>query len=320
MDWFHCNRCYRQEGARFAVTSCGHVLCTACGGTGPCPVCAADCRYLPISDKMRPQEKLFFKSPADIALKHLTHISQVRRRRRMEDSPPHTRHGASPTTSAPQVWRFQQAQSDLLLASHKEAARRARAALQDVRHVLDTRNSSPPAGEGAAGETPAVGFRRLGGGCGGIGGVTPVFLHAGAARPGRSASPPRRRQVGDSPPQFFRGPPTSLFPPLLLLGVPPKMAPFLPVTPQPRRQLSGQVVSRSTLLEPPLSRGTPVWQVGSAHRGSVTPLASSVGPPPRPRGRRCGSLGPPRRRPPPSSLPRPPLLTGPPPCARPPGA
>ena len=77
------------------------------------------------------QEKLFFKSPADIALKHLTHKSQARRRRRrMEGSPPHTSHGASPTASAPQVWRFQRAQSNLLLASHKEAGR----------HVLDPGN------------------------------------------------------------------------------------------------------------------------------------------------------------------------------------
>ena len=86
---------------------------------------------------MRPQEKLFFKSPADIALKHLTHISQVRRRR-MEGSPPAT--GPALTASAPQVWRFQRAQSDLLLASHKEAARRTRAALEDARRVLDARN------------------------------------------------------------------------------------------------------------------------------------------------------------------------------------
>ncbi|XP_074874762.1 E3 ubiquitin-protein ligase RNF212B-like [Buteo buteo] len=233
MDWFHCNRCYRQEGARFAVTSCGHVLCTACGGTGPCPVCAADCRYLPISDKMRPQEKLFFKSPADIALKHLTRISQV--------------------------WRFQQAQSDLLLASHKEATRRARVALEDVRHVLDTRNRELEALRRENGE-----LRR-------------AQLSPGWRGGSRSSTP---RPVGIT-------------------------SPAQTVTPQPRRQLSGQVVSRSTPLEPPLSRGTPVWQVGSAYRGSVTPLASSVGPPPPPRRPLCGSLGPPRRCPPPSSLRRP---------------
>ncbi|XP_039247081.1 uncharacterized protein LOC113982292 isoform X3 [Pipra filicauda] len=76
MDWFHCNRCYRQEGTQFAVTSCGHILCQACGGTGPCPVCSSACRYLLLSHQMRPQDKLFFKSPASIALRHLSHISQ----------------------------------------------------------------------------------------------------------------------------------------------------------------------------------------------------------------------------------------------------
>lgn len=48
----------------------------------------------------------------------------------MEGSPPDTSHGASPTNSAPQVWCFQRVQSDLLLASHKEAAH----------HILDTCN------------------------------------------------------------------------------------------------------------------------------------------------------------------------------------
>ncbi|XP_072705317.1 LOW QUALITY PROTEIN: E3 ubiquitin-protein ligase RNF212B [Ciconia boyciana] len=197
MDWFHCNRCFRQEGARFAVTSCGHVLCAACGGAGPCPVCAADCRYLPISDeasrrpalaamlnllpppppsaavsfppRRRPQEKLFFKSPADIALKRLTHVSQV--------------------------WRFQRAQSDLLLASHKEAARRARAALEDARHVLDARNK-----ELEALRRENADLRR-------------AQLSPGWRGGSRSSTP---RPVGVT-------------------------SPAQTVTPQPRRQLSGQV-------------------------------------------------------------------------------
>ncbi|XP_021238971.1 RING finger protein 212B isoform X14 [Numida meleagris] len=90
-DWFHCNRCYRQEGARFSVTSCGHVLCEACLGAGrgpqaftprrttagPCPICAATCRRFPIPEQL--EETLFLKSPATIARQRLAHISQVSR-------------------------------------------------------------------------------------------------------------------------------------------------------------------------------------------------------------------------------------------------
>ncbi|XP_021238964.1 RING finger protein 212B isoform X7 [Numida meleagris] len=114
-DWFHCNRCYRQEGARFSVTSCGHVLCEACLGAGPCPICAATCRRFPIPEQL--EETLFLKSPATIARQRLAHISQA--------------------------WRFQQAQVDLLLASHRDAARRAEAALRDARQALDSKQRSP---------------------------------------------------------------------------------------------------------------------------------------------------------------------------------
>ncbi|XP_054043767.1 RING finger protein 212B isoform X2 [Rissa tridactyla] len=181
MDWFHCNRCFRQEGAGFAVTSCGHVLCAACGGAGPCPVCAAECRYLPISDKMRPQEKLFFKSPADIALRRLAQLSQA--------------------------WRFQRAQAELLLARHREAARSAQAALEETRHLLEARHRSPQAGAGAAGEThpPRSPLCR---------GVSGDHRHHPALAPRRSSTP---RPVGVT-------------------------SPAQTVTPQPRRQLSGQVV------------------------------------------------------------------------------
>ncbi|XP_032939227.1 uncharacterized protein LOC117009125 isoform X4 [Catharus ustulatus] len=57
----------------------------------------------------------------------------------------------------------------------------------------------------------------------------------------------------------------------------PHPSPTQSVTAQPRRQLSSQVVSRLSSLEPPWSRSTPGWQVGVAYRDSGTPLASSMG-------------------------------------------
>uniref|UniRef100_A0A674HRC6 RING-type domain-containing protein n=1 Tax=Taeniopygia guttata TaxID=59729 RepID=A0A674HRC6_TAEGU len=113
MDWFHCSRCFRQDGARFAITNCGHILCEGCGGTDPCPVCGAACRYLPLSEQMRPQEKVFFKNPAAIALKHLDQITQV--------------------------WRFQTAQVQLLLDLHRDRAQRAQAELEKAREELRER-------------------------------------------------------------------------------------------------------------------------------------------------------------------------------------
>ncbi|XP_041328104.1 RING finger protein 212B [Pyrgilauda ruficollis] len=113
MDWFHCSRCFRQDGARFAITNCGHILCEGCGGTGPCPVCGTTCRYLPLSDQMRPQEKVFFKNPVALALKHLAHITQV--------------------------WRFQTAQMQLLLDLHRDRTRRVQAELEKAREELGER-------------------------------------------------------------------------------------------------------------------------------------------------------------------------------------
>nr|XP_026654933.1 RING finger protein 212B [Zonotrichia albicollis] len=113
MDWFHCCRCFRQDGARFAITNCGHILCEGCGGSGPCPVCDTACRYLPISDQMRPEEKVFFKNPVALALKHLAHITQV--------------------------WRFQTAQAQLLVDLHRDRTRRVQAELDKAREELGER-------------------------------------------------------------------------------------------------------------------------------------------------------------------------------------
>ncbi|XP_021238976.1 RING finger protein 212B isoform X19 [Numida meleagris] len=212
-DWFHCNRCYRQEGARFSVTSCGHVLCEACLGAGrgpqaftprrttagPCPICAATCRRFPIPEQL--EETLFLKSPATIARQRLAHISQA--------------------------WRFQQAQVDLLLASHRDAARRAEAALRDARQALDSKQREAEALRRENGELRRH-LREAE--------VSPTW------RSSRSSTP---RPIGIT-------------------------SPATTVTPQPRRQLSGQVVSPISRLHPrsaPQGRpaGFPHTVVGSFH-------------------------------------------------------
>ncbi|XP_064257211.1 RING finger protein 212B isoform X4 [Passer domesticus] len=201
MDWFHCSRCFRQDGARFAITSCGHILCEGCGGTGPCSVCGTTCRYLPLSDQMRPQEKVFFKNPVALALKHLAHITQV--------------------------WRFQRAQTQLLVDLHRDRTRRMQAELEKAREELGERRREL---ESLRRENEEL----------------------------------RRMQL--SPGWRWSSRSSTLRP-----------SPTHSVTPQPRRQLSSQVVSRLAPLDPPQSRSTPGWQAGVAYRNSGTSLASSVG-------------------------------------------
>ncbi|XP_060900004.1 RING finger protein 212B-like [Labrus mixtus] len=77
MDWFHCNQCFTRRGSKFAVSSCGHICCEACIKTKQCSICGTSCSYLPITEEMKPQEKVFFKDPVKLIQSRLEHISQV---------------------------------------------------------------------------------------------------------------------------------------------------------------------------------------------------------------------------------------------------
>ncbi|XP_075876738.1 E3 ubiquitin-protein ligase RNF212B-like isoform X2 [Nelusetta ayraudi] len=77
MDWFHCNKCFTARGSNFAVSSCGHIFCETCIQSKQCSVCGSSCRYLPITDKMKPQERVFFKDPIKLIQSRLEHFSQI---------------------------------------------------------------------------------------------------------------------------------------------------------------------------------------------------------------------------------------------------
>ncbi|XP_024411798.1 E3 ubiquitin-protein ligase RNF212B [Desmodus rotundus] len=114
MDWFHCNWCFRKDGAHFFVTSCGHIFCKKCVTLEKCPVCGAACKHLALSDNLKPQEKMYFKSPVDTALQHFSHISQV--------------------------WSFQKKQTDLLIAFYKHRITKLEAAVQEAQQTVTGQN------------------------------------------------------------------------------------------------------------------------------------------------------------------------------------
>ncbi|KAM4645286.1 uncharacterized protein AAGF69_013927 isoform 2-T3 [Amazona ochrocephala] len=149
---------------------------------------------------MRPQEKLLFKSPAAIALQHLASITQV--------------------------WRFQRAQAELMLASHRHAARRHRAAMEEAKRELSVK------------ERELESLRREN-----------TELRRAHFSPGwrggsRSSTP---RPIGVTSPAHT-------------------------VTPQPRRQLSSQVVSLAPLSAP--------ITAFTHHAGHVAVVTAALPPPP----------------------------------------
>ncbi|XP_027424944.1 RING finger protein 212B isoform X1 [Zalophus californianus] len=110
MDWFHCNQCFRKDGDHFFVTSCGHIFCKKCVTLEKCAVCGTACKHLALSDNLKPQEKIYFKSPVETALQYFSHISQV--------------------------WSFQKKQTDLLIAFYKHRITKLEAAMQEAQQTV----------------------------------------------------------------------------------------------------------------------------------------------------------------------------------------
>ncbi|XP_055084230.1 RING finger protein 212B-like [Periophthalmus magnuspinnatus] len=77
MDWFHCNQCFTRSASKYAVSSCGHICCEKCITSKQCGVCRSMCSFLPITDEMKPQEKVFFKDPVKLIQTRQEHISQI---------------------------------------------------------------------------------------------------------------------------------------------------------------------------------------------------------------------------------------------------
>ncbi|XP_028329161.1 RING finger protein 212B-like [Gouania willdenowi] len=77
MEWFHCNQCFTKKGTKFAVSSCGHICCSECIKSRQCGVCGTCCSYLPITDEMKPQEKVFFKDPVKLFQSQMKHVCQI---------------------------------------------------------------------------------------------------------------------------------------------------------------------------------------------------------------------------------------------------
>ncbi|XP_078497484.1 E3 ubiquitin-protein ligase RNF212B isoform X2 [Lissotriton helveticus] len=106
MDWFHCNRCFCRGGTAFSITSCGHILCEKCVKRDNCTVCRATCKYLILSENLKPQEKMYFKGLKETAQKYFDHIGQV--------------------------WNFQKQQNELLISFYKKQLVAAQTTIQEA--------------------------------------------------------------------------------------------------------------------------------------------------------------------------------------------
>ncbi|XP_043982687.1 probable E3 SUMO-protein ligase RNF212 isoform X3 [Gambusia affinis] len=80
--WVCCNSCFLcpSPERKLAVTSCGHVICSACyhkGSHGRCLICSSQCQVSPLSDKSSSDVKALFSDIGVVATRHLAEISKV---------------------------------------------------------------------------------------------------------------------------------------------------------------------------------------------------------------------------------------------------
>ncbi|KAM9740523.1 putative E3 SUMO-protein ligase RNF212 isoform 1-T1 [Menidia menidia] len=80
--WVCCNSCFVSPSTdrKLAITSCGHVICSACyqkGNQGECLICSSQCQVSPLSDKSSSGVKALFSDINVVATKHLTEVSKV---------------------------------------------------------------------------------------------------------------------------------------------------------------------------------------------------------------------------------------------------
>ncbi|XP_041420822.1 RING finger protein 212B isoform X2 [Xenopus laevis] len=115
MDWFHCNMCFLNQNEPFHITSCGHLLCQKCISQDKCSVCKRACRYLSLSDNMKPQEKIYFRNHKQLAQKYFEQFAQVS--------------------------SFQKQQFELQMAFYKHYLCKTQRALQDALRKVDSQES-----------------------------------------------------------------------------------------------------------------------------------------------------------------------------------